>query len=164
VAQMRHAPAGGHLKGMTDLPDFVRLADWRVVAYLDGEDPSGYPEFGLHGTPAGSAAGPDGDLYRAARVRYITTDRAGYGQSSRHRGRTVADQAKDVLAVADGLGIERFSVMGGSRGGPHALACLGVRRPITGLRESGRPAAAASAGCLVPVGRSGCGTPLYGGP
>lgn len=83
--------------------------------------------FGLQGTPGCRLnRWPDDDLYRSAGVRYITTDRAGYGQSSRHRGRTVADEASDVLAVADALGIERFCVVGGSGGGPHALACAAL--------------------------------------
>lgn len=58
-----------------------------------------------------------------AGVRFVTTDRAGYGRSSRRPGRTVADGAADVLAVADALGLDRFGVTGGSGGGPHALAC-----------------------------------------
>jgi pimeloyl-ACP methyl ester carboxylesterase len=68
----------------------------------------------------------DDGLYARAGVRYITTDRAGYGRSGRHRGRSVADEAADVLAVADSLGLERFAVVGGSGGGPHALACAAL--------------------------------------
>jgi pimeloyl-ACP methyl ester carboxylesterase len=52
----------------------------------------------------------------------ITYDRPGFGGSDRHQGRTVADAAGDVAAIADALGIGRFSVSGGSGGGPHALA------------------------------------------
>ena len=124
---MRGTQTDGPPTEMTDLPDFVRLGDGRVVTYVDGGDPSGYPVFGLHGTPGCRLnRWPDDDLYRSAGVRYITTVRAGYGQSSRHRGRTVADEASDVLAVADALGIGRFCVVGGSGGGPHALACAAL--------------------------------------
>ena len=92
--------------------------DGRTVAYFDGGDPSGYPVVGLHGTPGCRLSRwPDDSLYAAAGVRYITTDRAGYGRSSRHRGRTVADEAADVQVVADVLGLNRFSVVGGSGGG-----------------------------------------------
>ena len=102
----------------------VVRSDGRVVAFLDGGDSSGYPVIGLHGTPGCRLSRwPDDSLYAGAGVRYITTDRAGYGRSSRHRGRAVADEAADVEAVADALGLDRFSVVGGSGGGPHALAC-----------------------------------------
>jgi pimeloyl-ACP methyl ester carboxylesterase len=48
--------------------------------------------------------------------------RPGYGESERCAGRSVADCAADVAAVADALGIERFYTAGRSGGGPHALA------------------------------------------
>ena len=108
----------GRISGM------VPLTDGRVIAYLEGGDPHGYPVFGLHGTPGCRLARWfDDGIYARAGVRYITTDRAGFGRSSRNRGRAVAHEAGDVLAVADFLGIERFSVVGGSGGGPHSLAC-----------------------------------------
>jgi pimeloyl-ACP methyl ester carboxylesterase len=101
--------------------------DGRTVAYLDAGDPGGYPVIGLHGTPGCRLSRwPDDSLYAGAGIRYITTDRAGYGRSSRHRGRSVADEAADVRAVADALGLARFSVVGGSGGGPHALACAAL--------------------------------------
>jgi pimeloyl-ACP methyl ester carboxylesterase len=102
----------------------VVIDDGRTVALLDGGDPDGYPVIGLHGTPGCRLSRwPDDSLYARAGVRYITTDRAGYGRSSRNRGRAVADEAADVRAVADALGLQRFSIVGGSGGGPHALAC-----------------------------------------
>lgn len=108
----------GRISGM------VSLADERVIAYLEGGDPQGYPVFGLHGTPGCRLARWfDDGIYTRAGVRYFTTDRAGFGRSSRHKGRSVADEASDILAVADSLGIEHFSVVGGSGGGPHSLAC-----------------------------------------
>ena len=98
--------------------------DGRTLAFCQWGDPDGFPIFSLHGTP-GSRLGrhPDEDVYRRARVRAITYERAGYGESTRHPGRRVADVAADVSAIADQLGLGRFAVMGGSGGGPHALAC-----------------------------------------
>ena len=102
----------------------ITTRDGRTVAWLEGGDPGGYPVIGLHGTPGCRLSRwPDDSLYAGAGVRYITTDRAGYGRSSRHRGRAVVDEAADVRAVADALGLQRFSIVGGSGGGPHALAC-----------------------------------------
>ena len=50
-------------------------------------------------------------------------DRPGYGGSDPLLGRSVADAPADVAALADELGFERFAVVGGSGGAPHALAC-----------------------------------------
>jgi pimeloyl-ACP methyl ester carboxylesterase len=54
--------------------------------------------------------------------RHISYARPGYAGSSRHPGRSVADCAADVAAIADALGIDRFFTTGQSGGGPHALA------------------------------------------
>jgi len=98
--------------------------DGRTLAFCQWGEPSGSPVFSLHGTP-GSRLGrhPDENVYRVAGVRAITYDRPGYGASTRHAGRRVADAAADVAAIADALGVGRFSVFGGSGGAPHALAC-----------------------------------------
>lgn len=102
----------------------VTASDGRSLAVCQWGDPAGSTVFSLHGSP-GSRLGrhPDEDMYRRAGVRVITYDRAGYGSSTRHPGRRVADAASDVAAIADALGLERFAVTGGSGGGPHALAC-----------------------------------------
>ena len=83
----------------------------------------GWPVFLLHGTP-GSRTGPmprPGVLYRRG-IRLISYDRPGYGGSTPHRGRRVVDAAADVKAIANSLGLDRFSVVGRSGGAPHALA------------------------------------------
>lgn len=87
----------------------------------------GFPVFLLHGTP-GSRLGPRprGGVVYWSGVRLVCYDRPGYGGSDRHEKRTVADAAWDVLAIADELGLERFSVIGRSGGGPHALACAAL--------------------------------------
>ncbi|WP_433047359.1 alpha/beta fold hydrolase [Dactylosporangium sp. CS-033363] len=94
------------------------------VAYQVVGDPTGFPVILAHGTP-GSRIGPRPrgiTLYRHG-IRLICYDRPGYGQSDRREGRDVADSARDVAAVADHLGLDRFAVLGRSGGGPHALAC-----------------------------------------
>jgi pimeloyl-ACP methyl ester carboxylesterase len=90
-------------------------------------DRAGIPVFLLHGTP-GSRNGPKprgSVLYRLG-VQLITYDRPGYGGSTRHEGRYVADAAWDIEDIADALGIGRFAVVGRSGGGPHALACAAL--------------------------------------
>lgn len=105
----------------------VQAPDGRQLAVESWGTPEGTPVFLIHGTP-GSRNGPRPRgivLYRLG-VRLISYDRPGYGDSSRHFGRTVADAAIDLKAIADHLGIERFSVVGRSGGGSHALACAAL--------------------------------------
>jgi pimeloyl-ACP methyl ester carboxylesterase len=59
-------------------------------------------------------------------IRLISYDRPGYGDSTPHPGRSVADAAHDVAAIADALGIDRLATWGISGGGPHALACAAL--------------------------------------
>ena len=72
--------------------------------------------------------------------RVITYNRPGYGESERQRGRRVVDCVDDVAALADTLGIDQFTVLGASGGGPHALA-VAARLPD---RVSRAPARSAS--------------------
>lgn len=101
----------------------VRTPDGRVLAIAEWGDPTGMPIISHHGTPGGRITYPK-DPTTDARfgIRRITFDRAGYGESTRLPGRSVADIVPDVVAIADELGIGQFAVMGGSGGGPHSLA------------------------------------------
>lgn len=132
---------------MNDRTGTLPTPDGRVLAYVDGGDPNGYPVVGLHGTPGCRLNRLiDDSVYVQAGVRYVTTDRAGYGLSTRQRGRSVADEARDVLAVADALQFSTFAVIGGSGGGPHALACaalLGDRVERAACQSSLAPLGAA---------------------
>ncbi|MFH7596117.1 alpha/beta hydrolase [Streptomyces racemochromogenes] len=105
----------------------VRTADGRVLTAEHWGDPDGKPVFLLHGMP-GSRLGPAprGMVLYQRRVRLIAYDRPGYGGSDRHPGRTVADVAQDVAAIADALGVDTFAVAGRSGGAPGALACAAL--------------------------------------
>ena len=107
--------------------DRIVIKGWRrLVAGCWGPS-QGSPVFLLHGTPGCrlSTRPPDADLERLD-VRLLTYDRPGYGMSDPHPGRTVANAADDVRAIADALGAEEFAVMGRSGGAPHALACAAL--------------------------------------
>jgi pimeloyl-ACP methyl ester carboxylesterase len=105
----------------------LRTPDGRTLAYATWGDPDGFPVVSLHGTPGCRFnRWPDEDVYTRNGVHMITHDRAGYGRSDRNRGRSVADEAADVAALADELGLDRFGVIGGSGGGPHVLACAAL--------------------------------------
>jgi len=101
----------------------------RSLAVESWGDPTGKPVFLLHGTPGGRGGPRPRDivLYRL-NIRLISYDRPGYGRSDRHPYRNVASAAADVDQIADALGIGRFSIIGRSGGGPHALACAALLR------------------------------------
>lgn len=66
------------------------------------------------------------ELAREQGIRLIGYDRPGYGGSTRHASRRVADCAADVDAIADALELERHGCWGVSGGGPHVLACAAL--------------------------------------
>ena len=115
---------------------FVTAPDGREVAFAVWGDPAGFPVLRLHGTP-GCRLGrwPDVEVYGSLGVCIVTHDRAGYGRSTRLRGRRVVDDVDDVRLIADELGFERFGVVGVSGGGPHALACA-ARLPDRVIRAT----------------------------
>jgi pimeloyl-ACP methyl ester carboxylesterase len=101
----------------------VTAPDGRTIAFAEWGDPSGFPVFALHGTPGSRLQRHwNENKYAEVGARVITYDRPGYGGSDRCRGRDVVDCVADVAAIADGLGLERFAITGGSGGGPHSLA------------------------------------------
>jgi pimeloyl-ACP methyl ester carboxylesterase len=131
-------------------------ADGRTLAFCQWGDPKGAPVFSLHGTPGSRLTRhPDDEVYRRAGVRLITYDRAGYGLSTRLPGRTIADVAPDVAAVADALGIERFAVTGGSAARPTpwpAARCCATGSRAARASSGPRPTATAAS-----LARTGCG-------
>jgi pimeloyl-ACP methyl ester carboxylesterase len=77
----------------------------------------------MHGTPGGRITyWKDPSIDARHGIRRITYDRPGYGESTRFKGRSVADVIPDVEAITGALDIDRFVVTGGSGGGPHCLA------------------------------------------
>jgi pimeloyl-ACP methyl ester carboxylesterase len=105
----------------------VRTPDGRELCVEVAGDPAGKPVLVHNGTPNSRRAysGWVADaLVRNARL--ISYDRPGYGGSSPQPGRSVADCAGDVRAIAGSLGIDRLVVWGISGGGPHATACAAL--------------------------------------
>ncbi|MGE5829501.1 MAG: alpha/beta fold hydrolase [Micromonosporaceae bacterium] len=98
--------------------------DGRVLRYCLYGPEDGRPVIDHHGTP-GTRLWPARVVNLAARsgARVLCYDRPGYGGSSRHVNRSIADAADDVARLADAQGWGRFGTCGGSGGGPHALAC-----------------------------------------
>jgi pimeloyl-ACP methyl ester carboxylesterase len=105
----------------------IRTADGRVLRVEIAGDPRGRPIVTHHGTPgSGHPYGPHVADAAERGICLIGYDRPGYGGSTAQPGRTVADCATDVSAIANALGFDRIGVWGLSGGGPHALACAAL--------------------------------------
>jgi pimeloyl-ACP methyl ester carboxylesterase len=102
----------------------IQLDDGRDLAWIQIGDPDGAPVFAFHGSPG---LGMDFAIYDDTAVRcgarLIALDRPGYGRSSYQRRRRLIRWPADISQLANHLGIDQFSVIGHSCGGPHALAC-----------------------------------------
>jgi pimeloyl-ACP methyl ester carboxylesterase len=112
----------------------ITLADGRVLDYRLSGPADGLPLVFHHGTP-GSAT-PFRVLERAAHghgLRVVQISRAGYGRSTRQRGRSIVDVVPDIASVLDSLGTTECVVAGWSGGGPHSLACAAR---LTGVRAA----------------------------
>jgi pimeloyl-ACP methyl ester carboxylesterase len=102
----------------------VGLADGRRLGYATLGPPDGRPLVSHHGSPSSRLQRVWPPTFCADHhVFLVTYDRPGYGRSDPQPGRRVLAAAPDVAALADHLGLDRFAVLGGSGGGPHALAC-----------------------------------------
>jgi pimeloyl-ACP methyl ester carboxylesterase len=103
------------------------VRDGRALKVLEDGDRLGRPVLVHNGMP-NSRLLFAGDVESARKygIRLISYDRPGYGGSTRQPGRTVADCAEDVRAIAAALGLDRLAVWGVSGGGPHAIACAAL--------------------------------------
>ncbi len=108
----------------------VLAPDGRKLEVATFGDPGGRTVFFHHGTPGSVALG---SLFESAAddsdVFVVTMSRPGYGDSSRHEGRTIASVVDDVRVVLDALGRDAYASVGWSGGGPHALACAALDGP-----------------------------------
>jgi pimeloyl-ACP methyl ester carboxylesterase len=105
----------------------LRVGDGRTLDVVEAGDPDGEAVLVLHGTPGRAGFYPphvDDALARG--IRLLAYSRPGYGESTPHPDRRVADAVADVVAIADALGVESFAVWGISGGAPHALACAAL--------------------------------------
>ena len=63
------------------------------------------------------------DKIDSLNIHIISLDRPGMGLSDFQERRKMLDFPEDVLELAKHLSLERFSILGGSGGGPYALTC-----------------------------------------
>lgn len=106
----------------------LRLADSRLLGFAEYGDPQGYPVFAFHGAPGCRHMFRLADPLACEKgFRLIAPDRPGYSLSSPSPSRSLSDWPKDVGALADHLGVDRFAVIGVSGGGPYAAATAARR-------------------------------------
>jgi pimeloyl-ACP methyl ester carboxylesterase len=102
----------------------IILPDGRILGFALYGAPRGKPILYFHGFPSSRIEARFAhELGFSSGVRIIAVDRPGYGLSDFVPGRTIRDWPRDVLRLADALGIDRFRVMAVSGGCPYALAC-----------------------------------------
>lgn len=105
----------------------ISAKDGRTIRISEAGRSEGIPILVHNGTPGSRLVYHSVVKDAEARgIRLISYDRPGYGGSTPQPGRTVADAADDVAAIAKELELSRLSVWGHSGGGPHALACAAL--------------------------------------
>lgn len=102
----------------------ITLKDGRQLCYAEFGDPKGVPVMLIHGSPGHRLFWkyfPEFPFLSG--MRFIAIDRPGYGMSDFKKDITFTDLADDIVALANSLKIDRFSIIGVSGGGPYTLAC-----------------------------------------
>jgi len=101
----------------------VDVGGGRSFSYRAFGAETGYPLIALHGTPGSRLKFLAADsVARSLGIRVIAPDRWGYAATSAHPAPSLAGFAEDLVRFADRLGLERFSLLGVSGGGPYASA------------------------------------------
>ena len=103
----------------------IILPDGRRLAYAEFGKTDGLPVIYFHGAPS-SRLEPlliGNDVFSRFDLRVIAPDRPGMGGSDFQPNRGFSDWPRDVVSLADALGLERFALLGNSGGGPYVAAC-----------------------------------------
>ena len=96
--------------------------DGRVVAWTELGVAGGRPLLRVPGTPGSRyAIRADRTPWFERGLRVITTERPGYGASTRLEGRGFVEHSDDLAAILDSLGIDALPVYGSSGASPHIL-------------------------------------------
>ncbi|HJW90690.1 MAG TPA: alpha/beta hydrolase [Anaerolineales bacterium] len=110
---------------MPRLNQRIKLPDGRNLGYDEYGPPEGKPLLYFHGAPSSRLEWPifsSQALAQKLNLRVIVPDRPGIGLSDYQEGRRIRDWPKDVTALADSLGLERFAMLSYSMGGPYGIA------------------------------------------
>ena len=103
------------------------LSNNHTIGYSICGPKSSPPIFFLHGYPSSRFEGALlSKIANKVGARIISPDRPGIGLSTFDPHRKLLDYPKDISQLASHLGLKAYSVVGGSGGGPYALACAKV--------------------------------------
>ncbi|KAL2634558.1 hypothetical protein R1flu_006037 [Riccia fluitans] len=109
----------------------IRLRGGRYLSFREqgvGADRAEHSVVVVHDLLSSRLAGIPGiseSLLEEYKVRLISYDRPGYGQSDPHLGRNYNSSAYDIVEIADALNLgEKFWVVGIGGGGPHVWAAI----------------------------------------
>ena len=95
-----------------------KLPDGRNIDYFLSGAKEGFPLVYIHGTPGAYTPIPSFSAACEKKgIKVITLSRAGYGGSTRNKGRRVVDAVADIQALNEHLGVEQCFVAGWSGGG-----------------------------------------------
>jgi pimeloyl-ACP methyl ester carboxylesterase len=108
----------------------LNLPNGRVVHYVDTGEPGFRPVLFVGGTGTSARALEMTEflqtLRRQLKLRLITVERNGFGDTAFTPGWTYADYAGEVRAVLDHLGVSRFAGLAISGGGPYLAQVAGA--------------------------------------
>jgi pimeloyl-ACP methyl ester carboxylesterase len=111
---------------MPKLNQQFQLSSGYRLGYDEYGPPAGHALFYFHGSPSARVEfklfGAD-ELLQSLNVHLIAVDRPGMGLSDFQPARSLLDWPRDVVALADAMNIDRFSVLAYSLGGPYGMAC-----------------------------------------
>ncbi|TSD97506.1 alpha/beta hydrolase [Gordonia rubripertincta] len=122
------------------MTEFTMDIEGRSISARDVGEATGPVVVHFHGTPGSRLEAAFGDqIAQRHGVRVVSFDRPGYGASD-PAPIGLTPVARDVEALADRLGLDRFAVFGWSGGGPFALAAAALMPDrVTGVGVSGGP-------------------------
>jgi len=108
----------------------LTLADGRTLEYYTDGDPSKPAVFLIHGQWQTGKFWIGSDWSDA--LYLVMPTRPNYGGSSKHSGGGYVSLADDLKSLADHLKIDKFHVLGGSSGGPCAIAVKALLKERVG--------------------------------
>jgi len=127
----------------------------RTIAWTISGDPAGRPVLRVPGTPGCRwTVRADQRPWVQRGLLMITTERPGFGATTRVPGRGFDQPADDIVAILDHLGVEKVPVYGSSGAAPHILA-LCARHPsrisATTILAGAAPVTDSEAEDLLPI-------------